>query len=106
MSPVAFPSRISQIKNGVTPDETDETSRFADAASLYAKMLDERKACDFDDLLMKALKLWQCPDNLPAGTTRRFSYLLVDEFQDINEMQYQLLSAWSKGCLLYTSRCV
>ena len=97
LSPVAFLSRISQIKNGVTPDETDETSRFADAASLYAKMLDERKACDFDDLLMKALKLWQCPDNLPAGTTRRFSYLLVDEFQDINEMQYQLLSAWSKG---------
>ena len=35
-----------------------------------------------------------------------FIHLLVDEFQDINDTQYELVRAWSRACLLYTSRCV
>ncbi len=47
---------------------------------------------DFDELLLGALELWQHPELL-AIYQRRFEHLLVDEFQDTNDLQYQWLKA-------------
>ena len=50
-----------------------------------------KKGClDFDDLLVSALT------SAPSGG-RRFSHLLVDEFQDINDLQYRLVRQWNQG---------
>ena len=57
----------------------------------YQKTLQKNNALDFDDLLIKTYKLFlQCEDvkNLYA---QRFEYILVDEFQDTNIVQYELL---------------
>ncbi|MFN2772786.1 UvrD-helicase domain-containing protein, partial [Escherichia coli] len=45
---------------------------------------------DFDDLLAKALEV-------DTAGQAGFSHLLVDEFQDINDMQYALVQSWSRN---------
>lgn len=50
-------------------------------------------ALDYDDLLLETLRLLEEGKPLPAA----FSRLLVDEFQDIDEVQYRLIRAWSRG---------
>ena len=85
---------VSRIKNGVSgAGVSDEMRRAADR---YDQLLAEMGALDFDDLMLNCLRRAQ-PD-------ARFQHLLVDEFQDINPVQYELVRLWS--CLLYTSRCV
>ena len=44
----------------------------------------------FDDLLLETLALFEAGE-LPEEITQRFTYLLVDEFQDINSLQYKIL---------------
>ena len=56
----------------------------------YQARLRELGALDFDDLLAEAVKL-------DTAGQRRFRHLLVDEFQDINNIQYQLIRSWSRN---------
>ena len=63
------------------------------AAKLYGRKLEQLHGYDFDDLLLKALELAESGQCDQKG----FSYLLVDEFQDISPLQYRLIQAWSKG---------
>ena len=78
---------VSRIKNGVSGAQVDdETRRAADA---YNRRLQEIGTLDFDDLLLSCLKR--------ARPDERFQHLLVDEFQDINPVQYELVRAWSQG---------
>ncbi|HIT64018.1 MAG TPA: UvrD-helicase domain-containing protein [Candidatus Ventrimonas merdavium] len=62
------------------------------ALLVYQRELQSRGALDFDDLL---IQVWQ---ETKAGKVdcRPFSYLLVDEFQDINPIQYQLIREWNR----------
>lgn len=56
----------------------------------YEMRLKESNALDFDDLLLKTYQLFvSCPDVLEFYS-RRFEYVLVDEFQDTNKIQYDL----------------
>lgn len=84
-----FLRRVSAKKNGL-PAERDDL--FEDAFQKYAARLSERRLIDFDDLLLRALELCRAS----AKQERRFSYLLVDEFQDINQLQYELIRIWSQ----------
>ncbi len=52
-------------------------------------------ALDFDDLLLRTLGLMDRID-IPPVLTARFGHLLVDEFQDINEVQYALVKQWGR----------
>ena len=51
---------------------------------------------DFDDLLTEALGLLYLASEPVRKFCRRFRYLLVDEFQDISPLQYQLILAWNR----------
>ena len=56
----------------------------------YEESLSKNNALDFDDLLTKTYDLFiRCPDVLDFYA-RRFEYVLVDEFQDTNKIQYDL----------------
>lgn len=74
-------------------------SAFTDAFHAYQECLKEWNALDFDDLLLEALHMAQdTADNGKKGADAGpFSYLMVDEFQDINPLQYQLMHAWNKN---------
>ncbi|MAA74836.1 MAG: ATP-dependent DNA helicase Rep [Salinisphaeraceae bacterium] len=89
---------ISRWKTaGVTPDEavrtaeSDGETRMARAYSEYDRHLRAYNAVDFDDLLALPVRLLEADPALRDRWQNRFSYLLVDEYQDTNDAQYRLL---------------
>ncbi|MDE6202394.1 MAG: ATP-dependent helicase, partial [Lachnospiraceae bacterium] len=90
--PGRFLRSLSKIKNGLA--EADEKNRRV--YDFYQKQLREAGAMDYDDLLLETLKILKdMPEDAPER--KRFSYLLIDEFQDINPLQYRLVKEWGKG---------
>lgn len=63
---------------------------------LYEKKLKICNALDFDDLLVKALKLLQTNPDIKEYYQNRFKYILVDEYQDTNNVQYNLVKILGK----------
>ena len=86
-SPRKFLQEVSKIKAGMSPEEAGVEERLFEA---YQARLHALGTLDFDDLLLAAQKL-------DTVGQRRFHYLLVDEFQDVNDIQYSLLRAWARG---------
>lgn len=64
----------------------------------YQEMLKEQKLLDFDDMIRLCHTLLTENESLCRKWQRRFSYLLVDEFQDINEMQYLVIKLLAAPC--------
>ncbi len=87
----ALVQAISRVKNGMEPEACGIMQEEFDA---YCTRLKELGALDFDDLLTEALKL-------DTAGRKGFRYLLVDEFQDINDVQYKLVRAWSREGKLF-----
>lgn len=56
----------------------------------YQAQLEEQRKLDFDDMIGECLKLLMSHSDILTGYQRRFSYILVDEFQDINMPQYEV----------------
>ena len=56
----------------------------------YQKLLQEYQALDFDDLLLKTVSLFQNQPAILDKYTNLYHYVLVDEYQDTNQAQYQL----------------
>lgn len=57
---------------------------------VYQRTLKEINACDFDDLLLQTVKLFESQPQILDKWARRFKYVLVDEYQDVNTSQYAL----------------
>ncbi len=76
---------------------------IADIYDNYQKRLRENAALDFDDLLVKTVELFQtCPDVLEYYQNR-FLYIMVDEYQDTNTVQFKLIELLSGK---YRNLCV
>lgn len=90
-----FLDTISKMKNLTDlPDEVflmfsreQMTVLFQD----YEEMLEEQKKLDFDDMILQCLKLLSQNQQVCQYWQRQFRFILVDEFQDINEMQYKVV---------------
>jgi DNA helicase-2/ATP-dependent DNA helicase PcrA len=86
--------KISEQKNliGDTPMGCDLQSGYAqEIFPAYEKKLLERNAIDFDDLILKPLILLQEFSEVREDYQNRFEYILVDEYQDLNNPQYLFL---------------
>ncbi len=57
----------------------------------YQKRLMQNNALDFDDLLFKSVELFQNNKDVLAYYQNRFKYIMVDEYQDTNSVQFKLL---------------
>jgi DNA helicase II / ATP-dependent DNA helicase PcrA len=57
----------------------------------YENALKQNNALDFDDLLIKTIELFEVSKETLSFYQRKFTYLLVDEYQDTNEVQYRLV---------------
>lgn len=91
-SPRDFLNWISSRKNGLS--EVEDT--FPEKAlKLYQEQLHQSGGLDFDDLLLEEIRRQE--EGEKHGKANPFSYLLVDEFQDINPIQYRLIKLWSQG---------
>jgi DNA helicase II / ATP-dependent DNA helicase PcrA len=89
-------SRISARKNsGRDPEEAESDSigaqTFARVAEAYHDALKKANALDFDDLLLRAVQLFEASPQAVERYRRRFRYVLVDEYQDTNRAQYELI---------------
>ena len=62
---------------------------------VYQEMLLKANACDFDDLLLHVVQLFRDSEELRAAIDERYRYLLVDEYQDTNVVQYTIIRALS-----------
>ena len=65
--------------------------RTADIFTAYEKLLNESKALDFDDLLLRSARLLRESASTREKWQSRFAYIHVDEYQDTNRVQYELL---------------
>jgi DNA helicase-2/ATP-dependent DNA helicase PcrA len=82
---------VSKIKNENGRAEDFCSGEMLRAVEGYNELLKKNNALDFDDLLVKTLEVFdKCPDVLLA-MQNRFRYILVDEFQDTNKVQYDIV---------------
>jgi DNA helicase-2/ATP-dependent DNA helicase PcrA len=97
-SPQGVRSRISLAKNSMIPPKTyreKSSDPMAEKTALvyeeYERRLKKSNAMDFDDLLLKPLDLFSHHKDVLERYQYRFKYILVDEYQDTNRVQYRLL---------------
>ena len=77
--------------------------KIAQAYVEYQKELKKNNALDFDDLLVKTVELFQsCPDVLEYYQNR-FRYIMADEYQDTNTVQFKFISTLARQ---YRNLCV
>ncbi len=89
-------SEISTVKSGSKSIEgftSNEVSpaEFRRLYKTYADALSDSGQIDFDDMLSMCFKLLNEREDIRTYWQRRFRYILVDEFQDINPIQYQII---------------
>ena len=91
-------NHISQWKNdGLTPEQAmtraDEPTQVLSASTYveYDRYLRACNAVDFDDLILKPVQLFRTSPEILAKWQTRIRYLLVDEYQDTNGIQYELV---------------
>jgi DNA helicase II / ATP-dependent DNA helicase PcrA len=95
-SPSAVQNAISRAKNDMLgPDQLPESTPFervaARAYRRYQELLTASRAADFDDLLLQTVRLFREQPAILARYQDRYRHILVDEFQDTNEVQYTLV---------------
>ena len=91
--PKTFLKYISDEKNEVSPKFNDREVEdiFVRVNEIYNKTLVEQNLVDFDDLIILTLRILnECAD-VREKYQEKFHYILVDEFQDTNYVQYKLI---------------
>lgn len=107
----ALMSAISHAKDElITPEEMmlDAGGDFgkkkiAEVYAEYEKQLRANNALDFDDLLVKTVQLFQTQRDVLDYYQERFRYIMVDEYQDTNTVQFELIRLLSAR---YRNLCV
>ena len=95
----ALLSEISKAKDElVTPQEYRmraegdySRKKIAEVYEEYEKQLRSNNALDFDDLLFKTVQLFQTQKDVLEYYQERFRYIMVDEYQDTNTVQFELI---------------
>lgn len=102
---------VSSAKNElISPEEFELNAggdfgrqKIAKVYREYEKQLRANNALDFDDLLVKTVQLFQTQPDVLAYYQERFRYIMVDEYQDTNTVQFKLVSLLAQK---YKNLCV
>ena len=96
-------NKISFIKNNLLNDSEISNFLIAENEKIavkiyyeYEKILSRNNTLDFDDLLKKPVELFIHNKSILEKYQDRFKYILIDEYQDTNEVQYKLVKLLSK----------
>ena len=97
-SPSYIKNKISFIKNEMLSDSEIEKFLVSpiDKVAIkvyheYERVLEKNNAIDFDDLLKLPVKLFTLNKDILLKYQEKFKYILIDEYQDTNEVQYKLV---------------
>jgi DNA helicase-2/ATP-dependent DNA helicase PcrA len=84
--------QISQAKNALLEPEqiAKEDPQLYEVYALYQRKLKEYNALDFDDLLFLTVDLFRKSPEILASYQKRWTFILIDEYQDTNAAQYTL----------------
>lgn len=103
-------SEISRYKNSLlTPDDAYKQAEFFNYQQIakiyeeYETYLLENNLVDFDDLIALTFRLLDENPELAHATSQKYRYIMVDEYQDTNELQLKLLQ---KLCTTHNNICV
>lgn len=107
----AILNAISSAKDELITPEEFELNAMADYAKRkisaiykeYQTQLKKNNALDFDDLIFKTVELFQYNPDILENYQERFKYIMVDEYQDTNTVQFNLISLLAKK---YKNLCV
>lgn len=91
-SPASISLPVETAQPAGTPQAEPTPFPLSEEGARYCQRLKALGLLDFDDLLLEALRIQG-----DAAPGKAFSYLLADEFQDVNDLQYRLLMAWNRG---------
>src|SRR5205809_5098536 len=109
LAPRSVQASISAAKNRGEDSESfaakaqyidERRASIARVFALYEERLHKNNALDFDDLLIKAVRLLRDVPEVRERYNDRFRYLLVDEYQDTNQLQFaliRLLTEWQQN---------
>lgn len=97
-------SKIGDLKDNLVDDvnfaktaQNDfRRKKLSDVYTLYQKKLKQSNALDFDDIIMKTVKLLKDNEDVLGYYERKFRYIMVDEYQDTNKAQYELIRILSE----------
>ena len=99
IAPGAALGEISKAKNNLwSPDQYEEKhasfigEKYAAVYREYERRLHESNGLDFDDLISRAIELFDTDEETRVRYQSKFRYVLVDEYQDVNFAQYRLVS--------------
>lgn len=103
-------NEISRYKNSLmSPSDAwskAEQPNYRTIANLYEryeKYIKDNNLVDFDDLLVLPYKILDANEELCRETSQRYQYVMVDEYQDTNDLQYRLIR---KICSTHNNICV
>jgi DNA helicase-2/ATP-dependent DNA helicase PcrA len=99
LTPGAALAEISKAKNAlIWPEQYHEKNtsflgeRFGNVYAEYQRRLAESNSLDFDDLIVRTIDLFEKDETVRTKWQKRFQYILVDEYQDVNFAQYRLIA--------------
>ncbi|MGL6098543.1 MAG: ATP-dependent helicase, partial [Fusobacteriaceae bacterium] len=103
-------SQISKLKeNSVTPEEYENENRFQPNSKIVAEVyrryniqLKKNNCMDFADILVNCHKLFEI-DEIAEKIASKYKYIMVDEYQDTNDIQYRIVNRIAKK---YGNLCV
>ena len=103
-------SEISRYKNSLmTPDDAYKQAelfnykQIAEVYREYQAYLQENNLVDFDDLIALTYRLLDENQALAEATSQKYQYIMIDEYQDTNELQLKLIQ---KLCVSHKNICV
>jgi len=103
-------SEISKYKNSLVDPQTaiksammENYKKISKTYETYEAYLHSNNLVDFDDLLGLTYKILDLDAELAKQTSERYQYIMVDEYQDTNDLQYELLK---KLCSAHSNLCV
>ena len=103
----AYSTELSAVNNSLT-EISDYKPAFVEAEKLklfykaYEELKNKYHLIDFDDMLIKAYRMFLQRPMVLKKWQERFSYFLVDEMQDMNDLQFRLIRMLSaKSCNLF-----
>ncbi|ANV98786.1 hypothetical protein BBW65_06685 [Helicobacter enhydrae] len=111
ISPSALSSYISFYKNQallpidvINEAKTPQSRKIAELYADYQEYLETKNLLDFDDLLLLPYLILAENEDLAQSVSKEYEYIMVDEYQDTNVLQYRLLklltSAHSNLCVV------
>ncbi|MGE5087451.1 MAG: ATP-dependent helicase [Bacillota bacterium] len=99
-----FQGRISSAKMlGLTPEQFEKGNKrlmdqkTVDVYRAYEAEMKKANSLDFDDLLMKTYELFRMYPDILAQYQQKFRYIMVDEYQDTNHIQYLIVQMLAKA---------